>query len=185
MGDQLERLALAESFLTWHFPRLDLPERQRVVAFCRAFMAEGAAETLSRPGWVAKPLLGDGGRIQPMLSIRLAPRRRAHVLRPTQPEDPHVLADIDDGYTAIDWVDRYVRDASREPAIELVSIGGALDPTGETVAISVVNGRLRLASIHVDGSVRLLSGPDTAHGLLGIGASITSSLAALTGNLKT
>lgn len=185
MGDQLERLALTESFLTWHFPRLDLPERQRVVAFCRAFMAVGAAETLSRPGWVAKPLLGDGGRIQPMLSVRLAPRKRAHLLQPTQPDDPHVLVDIDDGHSAIDWVDRYVSDAFREPAIELVSIGGALAPTSETVAISMANGRLRLASLHVDGSVRLPSGPNTAHDLLGFGgASITSSLAALTRQME-
>ncbi|WP_399089563.1 Shedu anti-phage system protein SduA domain-containing protein [Streptomyces sp. BBFR2] len=177
----MTRLALTESLLTWRYPRLDLPARQRVAAFCRAFMTEGADAALGSPKWAAKPLLGDRGRIQPMFSVRLDHTMRAHLLQPAQPAGPHVLVDVHDRHPVIDWVDRYVAEAATAPTVELLSTSEALDPTVETLGLAMVDGRLRLVSLQMDGSVRLPSAPGIAHDLLNI---VTPSLTALTRELE-
>lgn len=178
------RIALTESFVTGSYPRLVPCARQSVMAFCHAFMAGGAAAMLDSPQWAAKRLRGDGGREQPMLTVRLNHVLRAHLLEPTGTGGPYVLVDVHESTPVIDWVDRYVRDAARSPTLDLLSTGEASDPTSETVGISLVNGRLRLVSLHVDGSVRLPSGSGVAHDLLNIGTSAMPSLTVLARQLE-
>ncbi|RGD60442.1 DUF4263 domain-containing protein [Kitasatospora xanthocidica] len=106
------------------------------------------------------------------------------LLEPARPGDPHVVLDTYSEPLVIDWVDRMVRDAYQEPTVDLLSTTAVSDPADATIAISLVGGRLRIASLHVDGSVQLASGPNTAHDLLNIGTSVTPSLASLTRQLE-